>query len=83
MAPFGPSEVAVTAAAISPGTGRAYGVARVRDPGRFGSFTLDGEGHRKVWARLRVLDGSDCPQTGAAAGAGEWPAIAAPSSAAP
>src|SRR5512135_1135097 len=94
------AEVAVMAAAISPGTGRAYGVARVCDglgvarssfyawrrqqertdppppPSRRGpkpaiseaavlsAIRADlarslwiGEGHRKVWARLRVLDG--------------------------
>ena len=87
------------AAAISPGTGRAYGVTRVcdgfgvprssfyawrrqqehtdpppipsrrgptpaisdagaeRNPHRSRSFAWIGEGHRKVWARLRVLDG--------------------------
>src|ERR687894_2027005 len=98
--PFGPREVAVTAAATSPATGRRYGVARVcgawevprssfyaarvaadgtrppASPARRGpkpavpdadllaAIRADlarspwtGEGHRKVWARLRALDG--------------------------
>ena len=55
-----------------------------RDPGRFGSFALDWRGASQgLGATARARRASDCPQTGAAADAGEWPAVAAPSSAAP
>src|SRR6201993_3913862 len=98
--PFGPAAVAVMAAAISPGTGRVYGVAcvcegfgvarssfyawrrqqqgagetrpallrrgpkpAISDAVVLSAIRADlerspwiGEGHRKVWARLRVLD---------------------------
>src|SRR5437763_13206074 len=97
---FGPQEVAVMAAAISPTTGRRYGIAQVcriwgvprssfyadrcradptmtpvstrrrgpkpavSDDALLAAIRADlarspwhGEGHRKIWARLRVMDG--------------------------
>ena len=47
-----------TAATVTPRsqTGDLGGRRVERDPRGFGSFTLISEGHRKVWARLRVLD---------------------------